>query len=83
MTFDDDHLLIPTPDGLRRFCCVHVDIAWPPPEVLSYRNHLYHLVRHSQITDSQRMDMMYVARGAEYRRLENVVEHPSVVPKIN
>ena len=83
MTFDDDFMQLPTPQGIRRFRCAEVDITWPPPEIISYEDRLYYRERYSSISDADRQVMTAVMRGAEYRRLDNVVQHHSVVPKIN
>ena len=83
MTFDDDFLQLPTPEGTVRFLCTAVNVSWPPPEIVSYRDRLYHLVRRSQLSDVDRESMSMIVRGAEYRRLDNVVCDHNVVPKIH
>lgn len=66
MTYDDDHLHLVTPDGVRRFPCKANGIDWPPPEEFRFGSVLYARKSYSSITDEQRADMTHVCRGALY-----------------
>jgi hypothetical protein len=71
MTFDDDFCQIHFLTGRHRnIACNNLHINWPPPEVLDYCGFQYKRIRYSEITDEQRDGMEHVARGAEYRPIE-------------
>lgn len=66
MTYDDDHIQLETFSGRRRVTCKAAGIAWPPPETVEIGGSSWNRESYSQITDEQRAELTFVARGALY-----------------
>ena len=66
MTFDDDFIQLETFAGRIRVMCKATGIDWPPPETVEVEGFRWNRESYSQITDEQRAEMTFVARGALY-----------------
>ena len=67
MTLDRDFCMFLFEGGSRPFLCNQLGVEWPPPEELELFGFKFKQIRRSQLTDEQAKDCDFIARGAEYK----------------
>jgi hypothetical protein len=66
MTFDDDVIRFKFEGKEQLVRCKDINVAWPPPEKLSFMGFDMKRVSMSKVTDDERSTLDFLCRGAEY-----------------